>query len=358
MREQEPELFRACEKFISIKEFIWYNLFGIFEVDFSLANATGLFDHRKKIWCDLALDLAGIDATHLSSPVASTHMRTTHNFRIEELNDLPVVIGASDGCMASLGSGVTKPGPATLTIGTSGALRIASPVPVVNFEGMVFSYHLDDQTYICGGAINNGGAALNWYAQELLQLTPSDSQPLLGSMCATAGAEGLVFLPYVFGERAPIWDSKASGVFFGIQSHHRKEHFTRAVVEGITIALSTIGEILESDHALIDSLYVSGGFTRSNEWLQIVADVFNKKVIVTQSEDASAIGAALMAIKVHQSLSDYPMLTSIIANKIVLPDASKYAIYHALRERSKRLYRLLKDEMTLAFDEQRVSNQS
>src|SRR5688500_8717114 len=143
-KENEPELFNATHKFISIKEFIWLRLFHIYEVDHSIASATGLMNIESLQWNTNALTLAGINVDQLSVLVDTSHVRSNidpvvaNEIGIESTT--PCVIGASDGCMANLGSFATQPGIAALTIGTSGAIRVASKKPLYNFEAMTFNY--------------------------------------------------------------------------------------------------------------------------------------------------------------------------------------------------------------------------
>ena len=170
LRDNERALFDNSCKFVSIKEYIWHYLFGDFQIDHSLASATGLFDIKTLKWNDEACKLAGITTGKLSEPVHTTYKRDDIRPAIASalgLSDgVPFVIGASDGCCANLGS-YLEPGTASLTIGTSGAVRITSKQPVVNDEAMTFNYIIDDTSFACGGAINNGGIVLNWLLQNL-----------------------------------------------------------------------------------------------------------------------------------------------------------------------------------------------
>jgi len=171
LRENQTELFAATHKFIGIKEFIWYHLFNEFQIDYAIASATGLFDIKQLKWNAEACTLAGIKPDKLSDPVNTTYKRNDLNAKLSsslKLNpDTSFVIGASDGCCANLGSFVTGPDVASLTIGTSGAVRITSLKPVYNYEAMVFNYLLNQNTFVCGGAINNGGNILNWLIKKL-----------------------------------------------------------------------------------------------------------------------------------------------------------------------------------------------
>ncbi|MGN6637494.1 MAG: gluconokinase, partial [Mucilaginibacter sp.] len=247
LRENEPSLFKKAHKFISIKEFIWYKLFTEFIIDHSIASSTGLFDINQLTWHGEALELAGISKSLLSAPVPTNYSKkiTGSDFLKQ---DTLFVVGASDGCLANLGSAAIKPGIGAITIGTSGAVRVASSKPLPNDTSMTFSYILDEKTFICGGPVNNGGVALQWWLKNFgaEQLSPADYQRFFNEVAIVPpGSKGLLFLPYITGERAPIWDSESCGTFLGIKLQHTQADFSRAVLEGICFALKDVLDAVE-----------------------------------------------------------------------------------------------------------------
>lgn len=301
LKNNQPEIHRKALKFIGIKEYIWFNLFGEFVIDHSVASATGLFNSSKMSWSPAALALAGITKDKLSAPSSVYRIFKTTNARYTtDLGlgkDTSWIIGASDGCLANLGSHAMEDDVLSLTIGTSGAVRKTvrknSPDPV----GRTFHYMLDEDTLVTGGATNNGAILLQWYAENFLKEKINIQS--FGDRAArvTAGSNGLIFLPFLFGERAPIFDPEASGVFFGVRHHHGTEHFMRAILEGIGYALFSIAEVVEKNSGGYKRLMASGSFVESPHWVQIIADIFGKEVHVQGQEDASALGAALMGFK-------------------------------------------------------------
>lgn len=351
-KENEPELFHATHKFISIKEFIWLRLFHIYEVDHSIASATGLMNIESLQWNTNALTLAGINVDQLSVLVDTSHVRSNidpvvaNEIGIESTT--PCVIGASDGCMANLGSFATQPGIAALTIGTSGAIRVASKKPLYNFEAMTFNYRLDNDTFICGGPTNNGGFVLKWYAESFLGKklsAASDYQDLLDKIKLTrAGADGLIFLPYILGERAPIWNSEARGVFFGIRDDHTQAHFTRAVIEGISMALYNIAENMERGGLPITQINVSGGFVHATQWLQILSNIFGKDVCLINTGDASALGAAYLGMRKIGMVATYIDLQAK-TTKLIHPEKEHFDTYQKQYQLYKKLYSRLSDLM-------------
>ncbi len=357
MKENEKEIFEQAFKFISIKEFIWYRLFNKYEIDYSLASATGLFNIENFKWNKPSLDFCNIDASHLSVPVPTHFARNDLNPGMAVLLNVPentsFCIGASDGCLANLGSDAINPGTAALTIGTSGAVRIASPAPLINYSAMIFNYVLDDSTFISGGPVNNGGNVLKWMFKTFLNnLSPTnnDYKNIFEQIeRIPPGSEGLIFLPYLHGERAPIWDEKASGVFFGIRSLHTNAHFFRAALEGICFALNNILEIIETSSSAIKQLNVSGGFVHSQIWMHILADISNKKICLVQTEDASSIGAALLGMKALKIIEDYSSVDENI-NSSILPDNGHLPVYKKLYELFKSLYAPLEQPMHTLYE--------
>lgn len=354
LKENQEDLFKRVFKFISIKEYVWHKLFGVYEADYSIASATGLFDIEKLEWNTNSLNLCGIDAHQLSQPVPADHVLKEINStlapKLKIAPHTPIFIGASDGCMANIGSFAIDPGVAALTIGTSGAIRVANTKPTFNFKAMTFNYCLFDNLFISGGPINNGGIALKWYAESFLKVkldTAEQYAAVLGEIEKTnPGADGLIFLPYLLGERAPIWSSDSSGVFFGIRNYHTQAHFTRAVVEGISMALYSIAKTMEEAGLTIQKVHVSGGFVHSTIWLQILADIFNKEIYLINPEDASALGAAYLGLKSLGFIKDYDALKPTL-HTYFTPVSKNHQTYQKAFLIYERLYEKLKEEMVL-----------
>ena len=304
LRDNRATLFNDTFKFVSIKAFIWYKLFQEFEVDYSIASASGLFDIINLCWSEEVCRFAEIAINKLSSPVNTNYTRKDMDPATAALLGIPLqtpfVIGASDGCCANLGSFVTEPGTAALTIGTSGAVRITGPAPVYNFGAMTFNYLLNEKTFVSGGAVNNGGNAVNWLTEKFFnkpELKAEDYHQMFTAIEQVApGSDGLMFLPYLYGERAPIWDAGSSGAFLNIRPAHSQAHFLRAALEGICYALNDVLTSLETASVKVNQVNISGGFIASTTWTQLLADITGKNLVVLQVDDASAIGAIYLAM--------------------------------------------------------------
>jgi len=199
MKEKQPDVFSSALKFISIKEFVIARLTGEYVVDYSVASATGLFDSHTLTWSKDVLDLLDLDPGKLSRPVSPFY--TIPNLSIEGVSQLktqvPIVMGGGDGCRANLGSGAMHPGDVSITIGTSGAVRMTSSEFKYDDKSRIFNYRLDENTFVVGGATNNGAMLLSWFTENF-EKKKTDSSAFIED-AFSVNSEGLIFLPYVLG---------------------------------------------------------------------------------------------------------------------------------------------------------------
>lgn len=267
-----------------------------FLLDTNLASATGLYDIHARNWWSTALEKAGITQTMLPQVVPATHRLQWRGAIAEQLGvppDCPFFIGGADGCLANLGSGLMEPGQIALTIGTSGAVRLTHRSPQTDPSLGLFNYHLLGDYYVLGGASNNGGKPLEW-VYELMGASFNDLSEMIEA-AARVDAAGLTFRPYLYGERAPIYDATATAAFEGVSGRHQPVHFVRAVLDGVTENLLAILRQLVVAYGAPDRLVASGGFTRSDWWVEQFARRSGYEVTVADTPQASAYGAALMA---------------------------------------------------------------
>ena len=343
-QEHQPLVMEKAFKFLSIKEYIWYKLFAEYAIDYSIASSTGLFNIISLEWHPQALELAGITEAKLSKPVATDYIRPGSELQDQSLNAFAAtkfIIGASDGCLANLGSFATEPGIAALTIGTSGAVRVASRTPIVNYPAMTFNYILNKEYFICGGPVNNGGSVIQWLLKNVFQesdLTEDVYNQLFEDIDKVPpGSEGVVFLPYLSGERAPIWDSDSCGTFFGLRLRHSKPQLARAVLEGVCFALNDVLQVVQNSAEEITQINISGGFVQSAVWMQMLADVTGKKLVLVQKEDASAIGAVFLAAKTLNL--DFSFVGS--TPQSIIPNSVNHEHYRKIFPIFKELYHSL-----------------
>ncbi|MEI2275390.1 gluconokinase [Sphingobacterium sp. ML3W] len=357
IKSNDQKLFAQSHKFIGIKEFLFYRLFGVYVVDHSIASATGLFDIHQLTWSDQALRLTGISEEQLASPVPVDYILNMPNREIAALmhipEDTPFVIGGSDGCLANLGVGAISPGVASVTVGTSGAIRVASSQANQEKKQRLFTYLLRPNEYIIGGAVNNGGVLRNWFRDNFTQMeTDGDSSASLNALVDSVvpGAEGLIFLPYLTGERAPHWNSNAKGVYFGIQLHHGRAHFARAMMEGMLFAIYSVGIALEENTGPIHTIFASGGLARSSLWVQMLADIFNKPVFTKNTVESSAWGAALIGLEALGIQRGDPTVNNKQAEgkqdteHYYKPSEENHAVYMKNFQKFEHLYHILEGE--------------
>lgn len=338
LRQQHPDLFTRAKIFVGIKDYLLYRCFGQWKIDHSLASATALFDIRKRQWIPEALEFAGIKTEQLPEPVAGNFTFAGLNPEISRQIGLPAevpwVIGASDGCLANLGAGLPDGQEAVLTIGTSGAIRMTVSEAVYDPLERMFCYILDESRYVIGGPSNNGGVVWEWFCEQFYPDRKME-QIFQAVEKIPAGADGLLFLPYLYGERAPVWDASARGYFWGIEANHSRDHFARAVLEGICLNLYQITEALESVGGQITRVHANGGFTQSPVWVQLLADVTGKEIVIGNSPQASAWGAAMMAM----DATGYAHSRQAQNNdQVFQPDKHKRNVYRKVYQQFKEIY--------------------
>ncbi|GIP22385.1 gluconokinase [Paenibacillus sp. J22TS3] len=308
LREDHPQIFGRTDKFISIKEYVTAKLFQQYVVDHSIASSTGLMNLQNLDWDEEALRVAGITKDRLSQLVPTT-------YKLEGLDPIyagvmgllpstPFVIGASDGVLSNLGVNAIEPGVLAATIGTSGAIRTVIDRPVTDPKGRIFCYALTDKHWVIGGPVNNGGVIFRWVKDEFaasevetakrLGINPYDVLTKIAER-VQPGSDGLLFHPYLTGERAPLWNPDARGSFFGLTLHHKKEHMVRSVLEGVIFNMYTV--LLAMKEQMVPSvIHATGGFARSPIWRQMMADIFDQEVIVPESFESSCLGAVVLGL--------------------------------------------------------------
>lgn len=358
LKSDHHELFAKASKFIGIKEYVFYKLFHEYIIDYSIASATGLFNLEQLAWDKEALQVAGISEAQLSKPVPTTFIKRGLKQELAaELGlspDTPCIIGASDGVLSNLGVGAIDPGVVAVTIGTSGAIRTVTNRPVTDPKGRIFCYALTENHWVVGGPVNNGGMTFRWVRDELassevetakrLGIDPYDVLTKIASR-VKPGADGLLFHPYLAGERAPLWNANAKGSFFGLGLHHKKEHMIRAVLEGVIFNLYTVMLALQELIGVPNKIHATGGFARSDLWRQMLADIFNHEVIIPESFESSCLGAIVLGMYALGKIDDFTIISEWIGTTHAhQPKEENVEIYEDLIPIFIRVSRLLESE--------------
>ncbi|MEO5501900.1 MAG: gluconokinase [Ginsengibacter sp.] len=346
-KNQRNQVFAKTFKFISIKEYIFLRLTGKYVVDEGIASCTGLYDIYNHCWFDKALEIAGINDSMLSHLVPVTHIEKDILPEIIKkylfLKGQILVCGGNDGCLANLGCGALYNKQAALSIGTSGAVRIAEYRPERKKLYPLFRYLLTRDIYVTGGPVNNGGIVIDWFAKNILGIpivSDKNFQLVMEKAAeAEAGSEGVLFLPYLLGERAPIWNADATGLFYGLKIKHQQSHLTRSVIEGISFNLIQILEAIENTGKKVDEVIVTGVVTKSIWWMQLLADMFGKKIILNEPVDASAMGAAIIGMLATGKIKSFEEVRGFSGtSQTFYPDKKLHDCYKMFYEDYKNLY--------------------
>lgn len=341
MKETGYEPYRQATFFMSVKEYMIFHWFGNRVIDYSMASATGLFNVETLKWESTALKLVDISVDQLSTIVPPTELLTGINTTVAKemsiLPETPIVIGSADGQLANLGIGAISPGEVAITVGTSGAVRQFARGARINEKRETFCYAFSDEYTIIGGPTNNGGVVLQWL-KDLLNYQGSYDEFLAEAEKVMPGAEGIIFLPYINGERAPIWNQRATGNFNGVAITHKQEHFIRAVLEGITFNLYQIEQALERLAGKSEKIFVNGGLARSPLWLQMLADIFGKEIYVAETHHSSAWGAAWTALVAIEKVGSFEEIKeNVQLGDPIQPNKENHLIYQEVFKRYKKM---------------------
>lgn len=302
LKEDEPQLFHRAEKFVDIKSYILNRLFGVWVMDESLASGTGLYNILEHDWEFEAMEIVKLTPDYLPKVVPETYQ--LHGVKKEYADlmgipeNLPFIVGGSDGALANIGIQATGRNDVTITVGTSGAVRKLTNEFQVDSRGRTFCYGAGDGYFIAGGAVNNGGKVVEWGLQQFGsegEIMNRDFASFIAHIDEVApGASGLLFQPYLLGERAPFWTNDIRGGFVGLTINHSKAHFVRAILEGIAFNLA---EVYEAVSAPDDIIYVTGGISGHEAWCRLLADILDREVRVPHTIEGSSLGAAIIGMR-------------------------------------------------------------
>lgn len=312
IKNNHKDIYEKTYKFISIKEYIIFKLYGVFVLDLTDASATACFNIHKFVWDeDVLEEVLGVDKEKFGTPVECIHVLKGMKEEYAKImgipKDTPLVIGSGDGILANLGCGVFDNTELSSTIGTSGAIRTAVDFPLLDKEARTWCYCFTKDKWVAGGAINNGGIVLRWlrdmhvgeYSKEAREKGFNNVYELFDSYAKEIrpGSDGLLFFPYLTGQRSPHWRADARGVIYGLNLSHNKKHLVRAAMEGIIFNMFMIyNALMEQLRNPVRKITANGGYAKSGVWLQIQADVFDKEILVAGVEEAAALGAAFLSM--------------------------------------------------------------
>lgn len=353
LNKTQPDKVAKAAYFGGIKSFLFYKFFGVFKIDISMASCMGMMNIHTGNWDDQALALTNLRAEQLPTIVSGTTQETgltaAAQAKMGIPTDTPFVYGAFDGALSNLGVGAIKQDTVAITIGTSAGVRVVTDHPMIDPQQRLFCYALDTGRWVIGGPINNGGFVYQWAVHHLVDASAvkhegTDPYTLANHVIAgvPAGAHGLLFHPFLGGERAPLWNADARGSFFGLSPLHTRADMLRAVMEGISMNIATVFEAVSDLVGKPNRVTATGGFARSAVWRQMLADVLDCPVNIPQSFESGCLGAVTMAMKSLGMIDHLDVVENLIGDiDTYEPQADAVAAYHRYIPLFKQVAKLL-----------------
>ncbi|MEK3973413.1 MULTISPECIES: xylulokinase [unclassified Psychrobacillus] len=299
VKEHEPNIFEKAKTFILPKDYLRFKLTGQLHMEYSDAAGTLLLDVSRKEWSTAICTLLDINPS-LCPPLVESHDEVgSLSLEAAQATGLSattrVFAGGADNACGAIGSGILEDGKTLCSIGTSGVVLSYEATSNKNFDGKVhyFNHGAPDAFYTMGVTLS-AGYSLTWF-KEVFAKEESFQQLLSEVGSVPVGSNGLVFTPYLVGERTPYADAAVRASFIGMDSSHQRKNFTRAILEGITFSLLESIEIFRQNGKLIDTIVSIGGGAQNEDWLQMQADIFNAKIVRLTSEQGPGMGAAMLA---------------------------------------------------------------
>ena len=365
-RDNEPEIFAQARMHLLPKDYVRFQLTGEFATEVSDASGTSLLNVPNRNWSTPVLDALGIPLAHLPKVYESFEVSGKISQAGADATGLkvgtPVVGGGGDQAAGAVGNGIVQSGVISVTTGTSGVVFAFADQPAVDpaLRVHTFCHAVPNKWHVMGVMLSAGGS-LRWYRDtmclpeaQVAQTMGIDPYEIITkeAAAAQAGSEGLLFLPYLTGERTPHPDPTARGAFVGLTVRHNKAHLARAVLEGVSFGLKDSLEILKSMNVSIGNVRTSGGGARSDVWRQIQADVFGYPLSVMAADEGPALGVALLAgvgAGLYSSIEEACSTVVKVAGTTAV-NAEDAATYDKYYDVYRALYPALKDQFSAIGD--------
>jgi xylulokinase len=340
IKENEPEIFSKTHKVLQAKDYAAFTLCEVFATDYSDASLTQMLDLHQRCWANQILEPLGIPLEKLPTIYPSAKVIGEVTTAAAQETGLqagtPVVIGGGDGACATVGAGAIREGDIYTYIGSSSWVALTSKNPLLDEQQRTFNFlHLDPEFCVPVGTMQTAGGALDWF-DSLLHDGKEQSKLYeelnLAASFVPPGGNGLIFLPYLLGERSPYWNPHARSAFIGLAMPDRRAELARAVLEGVAFNLRIILDILLSRGAKVHAMRLIGGGGKSLVWRQILADIFNLPLLVVNlPAAATAMGAALAGGIGVGIFPDYSVIRDLVpVTEDATPDPKTRERYEAL----------------------------
>ncbi len=344
LRETQPEIFARAKRWVSLYEFFLLKIFGGAALSHSFAAWTGMLNHATLDWDDAALQIANVTRAQLS-PLASAYagqrgLRAEYATRWRALAHCAWLPALGDGALANLGSGCVDATRLAVTVGTSGALRVVMPArqALAELPRGLWLYRVDETDGLVGGSLNNGGNVFAYYANVWQLPAPDVLERELKAL--PPDAHGLTLLPFFAGERSPGYRGDARAALIGWRLSTTPVEIWRATLEALAYRFAAIYDLLRALTPAREWIASGAALERSRAWVQILADVLGAPVTVSGEAEASARGAALIALRALGAISNFDALPAALG-ETMLPRAAYFETYQRARERQKTLYHSL-----------------
>jgi xylulokinase len=354
LRDEEPQNFERVARVLLPKDYVRLRLTGEYATDASDAAGTLLLDVRARDWSREILDALEIPLPWMpdvyEGPENTGSLREDVAEELDMPPGIPVAAGGGDNAAAAVGTGIVGPGLVNSSVGTSGVLFAHASEFNPDPSGRLHAFcHAVPGAYHLMGVTLSAGGSLSWWRETL----GGDYDELVGAASEVLpGSEGIVFLPYLSGERTPHLDPKARGAFFGLTARHGVAHMTRAVMEGVIFSLRDSLEIMRELGVPVEDVRATGGGARSSLWRQLQADVYGTPVRRTVADEGPAYGAALLAGVVSGTYADVDEATSVVRlrEEVTEPDRERAKIYEEHYEVYRSLYPATSSAMSRLTD--------
>jgi len=359
VRDNEPAVFERAAHFLLPKDFVRFRLTREFATDVSDASGTLLFDVTRRRWSREMLAALDLDAQILPKAFESPEITGEITSEAAVLTGLsagtPVVAGAGDQAASAVGNGIVLPGLTSATLGTSGVIFTYTAAPKLDPRGRIHTFcHAVPGKWHVMGVTQGAGLSLRWFRDNFghteswyAQQTGIDPYELIirEAESVRPGSEGLLWLPYLMGERTPHLDSCARGMWFGLTAAHTRSHLVRSILEGVAYSLRDSLEIFRELGIPLEQIRASGGGSRSFLWRQIQADIYAKELVTLRTSEGSALGAALLAgvgAKIYKSVEESAE-KAIQVKESVAPKPESVAAYEKYYQVYRGLYPAVRD---------------
>jgi xylulokinase len=353
VRENEPQLWARVRHIMLPKDYVRFRLTGDRAIDLADASGTLLLDVAKRAWSAEVLSGTGIEKSFLPALYESPDVCGKLNAEGAAATGLqigtPVVAGAGDQAAGAVGMGIVRAGVVSATIGTSGVVFAATDRPALDPRGRLHTFcHAIPGRWHVMGVTQAAGLSLRWFrdtfglSSAASSKTNRDPYEFLSEEAATAppGAEGLLWAPYLMGERTPHLDPNARGALAGITPSHRRAHIVRAILEGVAFSLKDSFSIFEEMKVPVTQIRLGGGGARSRLWRQIQADVYAREVELVAAEEGAAFGAAILAAVGARHFASVDEACDVVIKVAsrVAPDPASSTLLQKNYAKFRRLY--------------------